>query len=97
MSSLALFTTLDEVCGCIEVGIAASTSATEVSMVVTLCKQGVPLIQVQRAILLGALRKYAAIAQNGPGTPSSSSHASLAFMKRLNRKYRLNTGSMLPQ
>jgi hypothetical protein len=36
--------------------------------------QGVPLIQVERAILLGTARKYSALHQNGRGTPISSLH-----------------------
>ncbi|HXY51819.1 MAG TPA: hypothetical protein VEI01_20400, partial [Terriglobales bacterium] len=32
------------------------------------------LVHVERAILLGALRKYAALLENGRGTPISSLH-----------------------
>ena len=43
-------------------------------MALSLYKRGVSLIYVQRAILLGAVRKYAAIVQNGRGTPISGLH-----------------------
>ena len=36
--------------------------------------QGVPLLQVERAIWLGTARKYSALRQNGRGTPISSLH-----------------------
>jgi hypothetical protein len=39
-----------------------------------LYRQAVPLIQVERAILLGAVRKYSALRQHGRGTPISSLH-----------------------
>jgi hypothetical protein len=37
-------------------------------------QMGVPLTDVERAILLGSLRKYAAIVNNGNGTPITSLH-----------------------
>lgn len=43
-------------------------------MALSLYKRGVSLIHVQRAILLGTVRKYAAIVQKGRGTPISGLH-----------------------
>lgn len=37
-------------------------------------RRGVPLIDVERAILLGCLRKYAALINNGAGSPITSLH-----------------------
>jgi hypothetical protein len=37
-------------------------------------QMGVPVTDVERAILLGSLRKYAAIVNNGNGTPITSLH-----------------------
>jgi len=39
-----------------------------------LYQMGVPVTDVERAILLGSLRKYAAIVNNGGGTPITSLH-----------------------
>ena len=39
-----------------------------------LYRPGIPLIQVERAILLGAVRKYCALQRNGGGSPISSLH-----------------------
>lgn len=43
-------------------------------MALSLYNRRVSLIDVQRAILIGAVRKYAAIVQNGYGTPISGLH-----------------------
>ena len=50
-----------------------STAADE-KLALALHHRGVSLLHVERAILLGALRKYAAVRQNGRGTPISSLH-----------------------
>ncbi len=52
----------------------SSFAIADEKMAVSLYKRGVSLINVQRAILLGAVRKYAAIVQNGGGTPISGLH-----------------------
>ena len=52
----------------------SSFTIADEKMALSLYKRGVSLIHVQRAILLGAVRKYAAIVQNGRGTPISGLH-----------------------
>jgi hypothetical protein len=37
-------------------------------------RMGIPILDVERAILLGCLRKYAAVVNNGGGTPITSLH-----------------------
>jgi hypothetical protein len=49
----------------------SSFTIADEKMTLSLYKRGVSLIHVQRAILLGAVRKYTAIVQNGRGTPIS--------------------------
>lgn len=49
-------------------------TAADDKLALSLFRRGIPLIQVERAILLGTLRKYASILQNGRGTPISSLH-----------------------
>jgi hypothetical protein len=51
----------------------AFTSADE-KLATELHRSGVPVTDVERAILLGALRKYAALLNNGRGTPITSLH-----------------------
>jgi len=50
----------------------SSFTAADEKLALTLHHRGVSLLHVERAILLGALRKYAAVRQNGRGTPISS-------------------------
>ncbi len=52
----------------------SSFTAADEKLALTLHRRGVSLLHVERAILLGALRKYAAVRQNGRGTPISSLH-----------------------
>lgn len=52
----------------------SSFTAADEKLALALYHRGVSLIHVERAILLGALRKYAAVLQNGRGTPISSLH-----------------------
>ena len=52
----------------------SSFTIADEKMALSLYKRGVSLIDVQRAILLGAIRKYASIVQNGRGTPISGLH-----------------------
>jgi hypothetical protein len=52
----------------------SSFTAADEKLALSLFRRGVSLVQVERAILLGTLRKYAAISQNGQGTPISSLH-----------------------
>lgn len=50
----------------------SSFTAADEKLALSLYHRGVSLLQVERAILLGALRKYAAVLQNGQGSPISS-------------------------
>jgi hypothetical protein len=50
----------------------SSFTAADEKLALSLYHRGVSLLQVERAILLGAVRKYAALRQNGQGTPISS-------------------------
>jgi hypothetical protein len=52
----------------------SSFTAADEKLALSLYRRGVSLIHVEHAILLGALRKYAAVRQNGGGTPISSLH-----------------------
>ena len=52
----------------------SSFTAADEKLARSLYQRGVSLIDVEHAILLGALRKYAALRQNGHGTPISSLH-----------------------
>jgi hypothetical protein len=52
----------------------SSFTAADEKLALSLYRRGVSLIDVEHAILLGALRKYAAVRQNGRGTPISSLH-----------------------
>jgi hypothetical protein len=51
-----------------------SFTAADEKLARSLYQRGVSLIDVEHAILLGAMRKYAVIRQNGQGTPISSLH-----------------------
>lgn len=52
----------------------SSFTAADEKLAQSLYQRGVSLIDVEHAILLGALRKYAVIRQNGQGTSISSLH-----------------------
>jgi|SRR6516164_7184323 hypothetical protein len=52
----------------------SSFTAADEKLALSLYHRGVSLAQVERAILLGAVRKYAAVLQNGRGTAISSLH-----------------------
>ena len=52
----------------------SSFTAADEKLALSLYRRGVSLIHVEHAILLGALRKYAAVRQAGRGTPISSLH-----------------------
>jgi DNA-binding transcriptional regulator YhcF (GntR family) len=52
----------------------SSFTAADEKLALSLFRRGVSLIQVERAILLGAVRKYLAVSGNGRGTPISSLH-----------------------
>lgn len=52
----------------------SSFTAADEQLARSLYQRGVSLIDVERAILLGAARKYAAICQNGQSTPICSLH-----------------------
>ena len=52
----------------------SSFTAADEKLALSLYHRGVSPIHVERAILLGALRKYIAVQQNGSGTPISSLH-----------------------
>jgi biotin operon repressor len=52
----------------------SSFTAADEKLARSLYQRGVSLIDVEHAILLGALRKYAVIRQNGQGSPISSLH-----------------------
>ena len=52
----------------------SSFTAADEKLAQSLYQRGVSLIDVEHAILLGALRKYAVIRQNGQDTPISSLH-----------------------
>jgi hypothetical protein len=49
-------------------------SAADEQLAAELHRMGVPMADVERAILLGCLRKYAALINNGGGTPITSLH-----------------------
>lgn len=50
----------------------SSFTAADEKLALSLYHRGVSLVQVERAILLGSVRKYAAVLQNGGGTPIST-------------------------
>jgi hypothetical protein len=52
----------------------SSFTAADEKLALSLYHRGIALIHVERAILLGALRKCAAVLENGRGTPISSLH-----------------------
>jgi hypothetical protein len=52
----------------------SSFTAADEKLALALYRRGVSLIHVEHAILLGAVRKYAAVRQNGRGTPITSLH-----------------------
>lgn len=52
----------------------SSFTAADEKLAISLFRRGIPLLQVEHAILLGAARKYSAISQQGKGTPISSLH-----------------------
>jgi hypothetical protein len=52
----------------------SSFTVADEKLAVSLFRRGIPLLQVEHAILLGAARKYGAILQHGKGTPISSLH-----------------------
>jgi len=52
----------------------SSFTAADEKLALSLFRRGIPLLQVEHAILLGAARKYGAILQHGQGTPISSLH-----------------------
>jgi hypothetical protein len=52
----------------------SSFTAADEKLALSLYHRGISLIHVEHAILLGALRKYAAVLENGCGTPISSLH-----------------------
>ena len=54
--------------------IQSSFTAADEKLALSLFRRGLSLIHIERAILLGTLRKYAAVLQNGRGTPISSLH-----------------------
>ena len=47
-------------------------TAADEKLALSLFGRGIPLVQVERAILLGAARKYSAMSQKGQGSPISS-------------------------
>lgn len=49
-------------------------TAADEKLALSLFRRGIPLLQVERAILLGAVRKYSTVLQNGQGSPISSLH-----------------------
>ena len=49
-------------------------TAADEQLAAELHRMGIPIIDVERAILLGCLRKYAAVFNNGGGTPITSLH-----------------------
>jgi hypothetical protein len=52
----------------------SSFTAADEKLAISLFRRGIPLLQVEHAILLGAARKYVALLQHGQGTPISSLH-----------------------
>ena len=52
----------------------SSFTAADEKLALSLFRRGVSLIQIERAILLGSLRKYISALQNAGGTPISSLH-----------------------
>lgn len=51
-----------------------SFTAADEKLALSLFRRGVSLIQIERGILLGSLRKYISVVQNAGGTPISSLH-----------------------
>jgi|SRR5947209_1506754 len=49
-------------------------TAADQQLAAELHRMGIPIIDVERAILIGCLRKYAAVFNNGAGTPITSLH-----------------------
>lgn len=62
----------------------AFTSADE-KLVIELYRKGVPIENVERAILLGSLRKYAALINHGTGTPITTLHYFTALFEEVNQ------------
>ena len=52
----------------------SSFTAADEKLALSLFRRGFSLIHIERAILLGAMRKYAAVHQNGHSTAISSLH-----------------------
>jgi hypothetical protein len=52
----------------------SSFTAADEKLAVSLFRRGIPLLQVEHAILLGAARKYSALSQHGQDAPISSLH-----------------------
>jgi hypothetical protein len=52
----------------------SSFTAADEKLALSLYRRGIPVVEVEHAILLGAARKYGAILQHGRGTPISSLH-----------------------
>jgi hypothetical protein len=52
----------------------SSFTAADEKLALSLFRRGVSLMQIERAILLGSLRKYVSALQNAGGTPISSLH-----------------------
>ena len=52
----------------------SSFTAADEKLALSLFRRGVSLIQIERAILLGSLRKYISALQNAGGTPINSLH-----------------------
>jgi len=57
-------------CRCVQ----SSFTAADEKLALALFRRGVSLMQIERAILLGSLRKYISAVQNAGGTPISSLH-----------------------
>jgi hypothetical protein len=64
----------------------SSFTAADEKLVLSLHRRGIPLVQVERAILLGTARKYVSLLQHGRGTPISSLHYFTALFEAVHQE-----------
>jgi len=67
--------------GCVR----SSFTAADAALAAELYRKGVPIQKVERALLLGSLRKYAALLHHGNGTPITTLHYFTALFEEVDR------------
>lgn len=61
-------------------------TAADEKLAAQLYRDGIPVVEVERAILLGSLRKYVALLNNGGGTPITSLHYFMALFAEVRQE-----------